>query len=99
MNVTLRDLFLIILLAVNIIMPVLYSIVVTILFIHGKQEFTQLNKDYKQLEELAEAKIGKMEKELKAKKTSKKETIGFSIKQDKATSEEQTEQEGSEKIA
>ncbi|MBO4485310.1 MAG: hypothetical protein J5738_07980 [Lachnospiraceae bacterium] len=80
MNLTLMQLFLIITLAVSTIIPTLYSIVITILFVSEKREYMYLAKQYEKLESHADKFLlerKKAEKEDNDKKTMIK--AGFAV--------------------
>ena len=78
MDLTLMQLFLIILLAVNIIIPVLYSIVITILFIQEKKDSLRLQKECDKLEEMIQSRLKGPSKEDQAKKIK----AGFAMPKD-----------------
>lgn len=66
MNLTLMQLFLIITIAVSTIIPTLYSIVMTVLFVNEKREYMYLAKQYEKLQ-------SRMEKFMPERKTAEKE--------------------------
>ena len=65
MSITLTQLILIIVVAVCIIMPVLYSIVITVLFIHGKYDYAILERQYDQLRETYEGEVKTIKQKLR----------------------------------
>lgn len=84
MNCTLMQLFLILVLAVSIIVPTLYAIVITLFFIGTKMEnlslTNQLNKMQKKFTEI-DTDIRKIEQEMKEDKAKAKKRIkaGFEL--------------------
>ena len=75
MSISLNSLVLIVVLVVCCIMPILYSIVLTVLFICGKREIMIIQDEYKDLRELTDRKI----KRLEAQADRKKGTVGFAV--------------------
>ena len=61
MYISLNSLILIVVLVVCCIMPILYSVVMTILFVYGKHQIRILEDDYKRLEDLCDRKIKRLE--------------------------------------
>ena len=68
MSISLNSLVLIVVLVVCCIMPVLYSIVITVLFVSREHEIETIQDDYKELEELADRKIKRLEGQIDRKK-------------------------------
>ena len=75
MSISLNTLALIVALVVCCIMPVLYSIVITVLFVCGKREIMIIQDEYKDLRELTDRKI----KRLEGQNSKKKGTVGFAV--------------------
>ncbi len=75
MSISLNTLALIVVLVVCCIMPILYSIVITVLFICGKREIMIIQDEYKDLRELTDRKI----KRLEGQTDRKKGTVGFAV--------------------
>ena len=100
MNTTLTSLILIIVVAVCIIMPVLYSIVVTVLFVHGKREYAELGHQFQRLEEAYEGKVELIEQRLQGdaqKQTKQRGPIGFAVTREEANATEKETAQSSEK--
>ena len=97
MNITLTNLILIIVVAVCIIMPVLYSIVVTVLFVHGKREYADLDHQYQRLEDAYDNKVKMIEQRLQSdaqKGKSQRGPIGFAVtKEEASTGEKEPERD------
>lgn len=74
MNITIMQLAIIVLIAVNIIMPILYSIVITALFIHAKRDVIHLEHEFDMMEAALQKK-GAVKKE--------KTPIGFAAGEEK----------------
>lgn len=74
MNITIMQLAIIVLIAVNIIMPILYSIVITVLFIHAKRDVIHLEHECDMMEAVIQKK-GAIKKE--------KSPIGFASGEEK----------------
>ncbi len=89
MYISLNSFILIVVLAVCCIMPILYSIVITILFVCGKREIMTIQDNYKELEELADRKIKRLEGQIDRKKG----TIGFVVITEKDNTSEKAEPE------
>lgn len=91
MNITLTQLILIIVVAVCSIMPVLYSIVITVLFVHGKYDYAILEKQYDQLRETYEGEVKTIKQKLRndeKKAEAKRGPIGFAITREEASATE-----------
>ena len=89
MSISLNSLVLIVVLVVCCIMPVLYSIVITVLFVSREHEIETIQDDYKELEELADRKIKRLEGQIDRKKG----TVGFAVPEEKGEASEETEKE------
>ena len=89
MSISLNSLVLIVVLVVCCIMPVLYSIVITVLFVSREHEIETIQDDYKELEELADRKIKRLEGQIDRKKG----TVGFAGPEEKGEASEETEKE------
>ena len=92
MSISLNCLALIVVLVVCCIMSVLYSIVITILFVCGKREIMTIQDNYKELEELADRKIKRLEGQIDRKKG----TVGFAVPEKKGEATEEAEPDGKE---
>ena len=92
MSISLNSLVLIVVLVVCCIMPVLYSIVITVFFVYGKHEIKILEDDYKELEELADRKIKRLEGQC----DTKKGPVGFAVPEEKGEASEEAEPDGKE---
>lgn len=97
MYISLNTLILIVVLIVSI-MTVPYSIVITVLFIHGKFEYKILNDEYHELEEAAEDVLKKVrgEDEESKKKKAKRGPVGFAVTNESDNSAEKAEPNGKE---
>lgn len=97
MYISLNTLILIVVLIVSI-MTVPYSIVITVLFIHGKFEYKILNNEYHELEEAAEGVLKKVrgEDEESKKKKTKRGPVGFAVTNEPDESAEKSEPDGKE---
>ena len=70
--------FVIIFLGVSfLILSVLYSIVITVLFVHKQIEYMRLEKEYNRLGERADKVITELKETVRSEKENKKITIGF----------------------
>ena len=76
MNISIMQLAIIVLIAVNIIMPILYSIVITALFIHAKRDVIHLEHECDMMEAVIQRKSGGSSKKDKA-------PIGFAAGEEK----------------
>ncbi|MBR7000328.1 MAG: hypothetical protein IKI01_06885 [Lachnospiraceae bacterium] len=92
MSISLNSLVLIVVLIVCCIMPILYSIVITLLFICGKREIMIIQDEYKDLRELTDRKI----KRLEGQADRKKGTVGFAVPEEKGEASEEAEPDGKE---
>ena len=92
MSISLNSLALIDVLIVCCIMPILYSIVITVLFVSKEHEIKTIQDDFKELEELAERKI----KSLEAQNSKKKGTVGFAVPEEKGEASEEADPDGKE---
>lgn len=90
MLISLNSLALIVALVVCCIMPVLYSIVITILFVSREHEIKTIQGNFKELEELADRKIKRLEGQIDRKKG----TVGFSVPEEKGETSEEVKPEG-----
>ena len=93
MSFTLNQLITILCLIVCIMLPVLYSLVITCLYLKSVKDNHRLNKDYDELEELADRKIKHLEEQLnggsRPRKSNKDEiTCGFAIPKEGEKKEE-----------
>ena len=97
MYISLNTLILIVVLIVSI-MTVPYSIVITVLFIHGKFEYKILCDEYHELEETAEGVLKKVrgEDEESKKKKAKRGPVGFAVTNESDKSAEKAEPDGKE---
>lgn len=77
MNLTTAQLIIFVLVVSFLVLSVLYSIVITVLFVHKQIEYIRLEKEYNRLGERADKVITELKETVKSEKENKKITIGF----------------------
>ena len=77
MNLTTAQLVIFVLVVSFLVLSVLYSIVITVLFVHKQIEYIRLEKEYNRLGERADKVITELKETVKSEKENKKITIGF----------------------
>ena len=77
MNLTTAQLIIFALVVSFLVLSVLYSIVITVLFVHKQIEYIRLEKEYNRLGERADKVITELKETVKSEKENKKITIGF----------------------
>lgn len=98
--ISINSLILIVVLVACCVMPILYSIVITVLFVYGKHEIKNMEDEYRELEEACEKKIKRIEEHFgnpinqDGKKGKKKGSIGFAITGEEGKDSEEKDPQG-----
>lgn len=77
MNLTTAQFVIFVMVVSFLVLSVLYSIVITVLFVHKQIEYIRLEKEYNRLGERADKVITELKETVKSEKENKKITIGF----------------------